>query len=72
MLQSLIISRPEENLCDELPARVTGIHDLVASALIPVLRQQLADLLHVDGVVERRGVTNLALVGANLTLQALN
>lgn len=40
--------------------------DLIASQVVAVLRQQVGHLLHVDGVVEGCGVTNLSLIGRNL------
>ena len=45
---------------------------LVSSGLVVVLAEQLGDLLHVYGVVEGRGVSHLALVGAQLALEALD
>ena len=39
---------------------------LVTPQVVAVLGQQVGDLLHVDRVVERRGVADLALVCRNL------
>ena len=42
---------------------------LVSSWLVVVFGQKFRDLLDVDGVVERRRVTNLALVATKLALK---
>ena len=45
---------------------------LVSSEVVAILLQQLGDLLHVDSVIERCGITNLPFVGCHLALQALD
>ena len=45
---------------------------LVAPQVVAVVVQKAGDLLHVDGVVEGRRVSDLPLVGAHLALEALD
>ena len=56
----------------ECTSTLSAITDLIASQVVAVLVQQVGDLLHVDGVVERRRVTDLALIRGHLALQALD
>ena len=72
VLEALVVRRAEEDLRVDLAARVAVVHDLVAPQLVVVLAEQLGYLLHVDGVVEGRGVADLALVRAQLALQVRN
>ena len=54
------------HLSGQFAARVAVVHDFVAAKMITVLRQKAANLLHVDGIVERRRVTDFAFVRRQL------
>lgn len=72
VLQSLVVSGPQEDLGVDLPAGVAVIHDLVASQLVAVLLEQGRDFLYIYRIVERGGVADFALVGRHLALDALD
>lgn len=40
--------------------------------MISVLMEQVGDFLYVDGVIERRGISNLTLVSGHFSLETLD
>lgn len=40
--------------------------------MISVLMEQVGDFLYIDGVIERGGISNLALVGSHFSLETLD
>ena len=66
VLEALVVGGAQEDLRLQFASRVTIVHDLVSSQLVAVVVQQRRNFLHVDGVVERSGVTNFTSVCRNL------
>ena len=63
-------ARHKNKACD-IPPNDLSLY-LVSSGLVVVLFEQVGDFVDVDGVVERGGVADLALVGSELALEALD
>ncbi len=72
MLEALVVRGSQVDLRVELASGEPVVHDLVATRVVVVADEQLGDLLHGDGVVEGRGVADLALVRRHLRLEALD
>ena len=70
VLESLVVGGAEEDLCVELAASEAVVEHLVPSQVVTVLPQQLGDLLHIDSIVEGRGVSDFSLVGRDLATEA--
>ena len=66
VLQPLVVGGTKEDLGVELASCEAIIEHLVATEVIAILVKQLGDLLNIDSVVERRGITNLTLVSRDL------
>ena len=66
VLKALVVGGTEEDLCVHLAAGVTAVENFVAALLVTVVVQEAGDLLHVHGVVERRGVADFSFVGRHL------
>lgn len=72
VLETLVVGRAEKDLSAELATSVAVVEHFVASQVIAVLLQEVRDLLDVDGVVERSGVADFALVGRHFALKAFD
>ena len=68
VLQTLVISRPQEDLGVELATREAIVHYFIASVLVAVLLQQKGYFTYVHSIIERGGVTNLTLICTDLAL----
>ena len=54
------------HLCVELASSEAIVEHLVPPEVVAVLVEELRDLLHVDSIVEGRGISDLTLVGRHL------
>ncbi len=66
MFETLVVGRTEKHLSVELAAGEPVVKDFVASLVIPILTQQVRYLLHIDGIIKGRGISNLTLIGRHL------
>eukprot|EP00123_Amoebidium_parasiticum_P018025 comp24071_c0_seq1/m.43308 comp24071_c0_seq1/g.43308 ORF comp24071_c0_seq1/g.43308 comp24071_c0_seq1/m.43308 type:complete len:370 (+) comp24071_c0_seq1:731-1840(+) len=71
VLQALVVRQGQEHLGVDLAPSVPVVHHLVAAQVVAVLLQHLRDTLHSHTLVERRGITFLSLLCADLTQQSL-
>ena len=62
VFQSLVVGGTQEYLGIDLPPRVTIVHHLIASQLVPVLLEKGRDFLHVHSIIEGRSITDFTLI----------
>lgn len=67
VLQPLVVGGAKEDLGVELATSEAIVEDLITPQMVPVLSKQVRDLLHVHSIIERCGVSDLPLVGRNLS-----
>lgn len=66
VLQTLVVGGAKENLRVQLAASEAIVEDLVATEMVVVVLQEVRNLLHVNSIVEGRGISYLTLVGRDL------
>lgn len=54
------------HLCVELPSSEPIVEDLIATEMVPIVIEQLRDLLYINSIIEGCGISNLPFVGRHL------
>ena len=66
MFQPLVVGGAKEHLRVQLAAGEAIVEHLVTTEVVVVVTKEVRDLLHVDGVIERSGISDLTLVCRDL------